>query len=116
MFEKSIFNLLAILGTSCLQGYSSFLAVTKTTIISLTISNFGQIGTQTVHGAAARECLKKFPESKNCHKNSKCFNRMSILTCWFSGEQLLPFGLLVKQIYAHSRMPIYRYKFYELSV
>ena len=41
--EKSIYNLVAMLAPSFLMGSSSFLQVTRTTIKSWQILNFGQI-------------------------------------------------------------------------
>ena len=53
-------NLVSTLAPSFLIGSSSYLQVTRTTIISRTSSNFGQIRSRTAK-LAALEGLKKFP-------------------------------------------------------
>ena len=53
-------NLVSTLASSFLIGSSSYLQVTRTTIISRTSLNFGQIGPRTAE-LAALERLKKFP-------------------------------------------------------
>ena len=58
--KKTSYNLVSTLGPSCLIGSSSYLQVTRTSIISRTSSNFGQIRPRTAE-LAALERLKKFP-------------------------------------------------------
>ena len=53
-------NLVSTLASSLLIGSTSYLQVTKTTIISQTSSNFSQIRPRTAE-LAALERLKKFP-------------------------------------------------------
>ena len=53
-------NLVSTIASSFLIGSSSYLQVTKTTIISRTSLNFGQIPERTME-LAALERLKKFP-------------------------------------------------------
>ena len=53
-------NLVSTLAPSFLIGSSSYLQVTRTSIISRTSSNFGQIRPRTAE-LAALERLKKFP-------------------------------------------------------
>ena len=57
-------NLVSILAPSFLIGSSSYLQVTRTSIMSRTSSNFGQIRPRTV-GLAALECMNKFPLTYN---------------------------------------------------
>ena len=56
--KKTTYNLVSTLAPSVLIGSSSYLPVTRTTIISRTISNFDQIRQRTVE-LAAFESLKK---------------------------------------------------------
>ena len=50
--EKLLYNVVSSLAPSILIGYSSYLQVTRTSILSRTISKFGQIGPRTVELAA----------------------------------------------------------------
>ena len=58
--EKLMYIVLNTLAPSFLIGSSLFLQVRRTTIISGTISNFGQIQPRTAE-LAALECLEKSP-------------------------------------------------------
>ena len=58
--QTALLGAVSTLVSSFLFGSSSYLHVTRTTIISRTSSNFGQIGPRTVE-LAALERLKKFP-------------------------------------------------------
>ena len=82
-----MYNIVSTLMPSFLIGSSSFLQVKRTTIISRTSLNFGQIRPRTVE-LAALECLKKSFTYLRTIQNI-------FMTCWLSGERSLPFGLLV---------------------
>ena len=58
--KKTSYNLVSTLAPSYLIGSSSYLQVTRTSIISRTSSNFSQIEARTAE-LAALERLKKFP-------------------------------------------------------
>ena len=58
--EKSMYFVVNTLAPSFLIGSSLYLQVRRTTIISRTSSNFGQIGPMTAE-LAALERIKKFP-------------------------------------------------------
>ena len=58
--EKSMYNVVNTLAPSFLIGSSLFLQVRRTTIISRTSSNFGQIPPRTEE-LAALDRIKKFP-------------------------------------------------------
>ena len=58
--EKLLYNVVTTLGPSFLIGSSSYLQVSRTSIISRTSSNFGQIRPRTGE-LAALERLKKIP-------------------------------------------------------
>ena len=58
--EKLLYNVVSSLAPSILIGYSSYLQVTRTSILSRTSSKFGQIGPRTVD-LAALERLEKSP-------------------------------------------------------
>ena len=82
-----MYNLVSTLVPLFLIGSSSYLQVMRTIIISRTSSNFVQIRPRTEE-LAALECLK----------NSFTYLRTIqniFMTCWLSGERLLPCGPLV---------------------
>ena len=56
--EKSMYNVVNTLAPSFLIGSSSYLQITRKTIISRTSSNFSQIQPRTAE-LAALECLEK---------------------------------------------------------
>ena len=58
--KKTSYNLVSTLAPSFLIGSSSYLQVSRTSIISRTSSNFSQIRPRTAE-LAALELLKKFP-------------------------------------------------------
>ena len=58
--EKSMYNVVNTLASSFLIGSSLFLQVWRTTIISRTSSNFGQIRPRTAE-LAALDRIEKFP-------------------------------------------------------
>ena len=58
--EKLLYNVVSSLAPSILIGYSSYLQVTRTSILSRTSLKFGQIGPRTVE-LAALERLEKSP-------------------------------------------------------
>ena len=58
--EKLLYNVVSSLAPSILIGYSSYLQVTRTSILSRTSSKFGQIGPRTAE-LAALERLEKSP-------------------------------------------------------
>ena len=58
--EKSMYNVVNTLASSFLIGSSLFLQVRRTTIISRTSSNFGQIRPRTAE-LAALDRIEKFP-------------------------------------------------------
>ena len=62
--KKMSYNLVSALGPSFLIGSSSYLEVSRTSIISRTSSNFSQIRPRTAE-LAALERLKKFPKTYN---------------------------------------------------
>ena len=64
MSEKTSYNLVSTLAPSFLIGSSSYLQVTRTSLISGTSSNFSQIRPRTAE-LAALEPLKKFPLTYN---------------------------------------------------
>ena len=58
--KKLLYSVVYSLAPSILIGYSSYLQVTRTSIVSRTSSKFGQIGPRTVE-LAALERLEKSP-------------------------------------------------------
>ena len=84
-----MYNVVNTLAPSLLIGSSSFLQVTRTTIKSRMSSKFGQIQLWTAELAALDGLKKSFTYLRTIQN--------ILMTCWLSGEQSFPLGLLVKK-------------------
>ena len=87
MSEKSIYNVVNTLAPSFLIGSSSFLQVTRTTIKSLMSWKFSHNQPATAELAAHDKLIFFFTYLRTIQD--------ILMTCWLSGERLVPFGLLV---------------------
>ena len=83
-----MYNVVNTLAPSFLIGSFSFSQVTKKTIKSWKSLKFSQIQPWTAELDALDQLKKSFTYLKAIQN--------ILMTCWLSGEQSLPFGLLVK--------------------
>ena len=85
-----MYNVVNTLAPSFLLETSSFLQVTKTNIKSQMCSKISQFPPWTAEIAALDQLKKSFTYLRTIQN--------ILMTCWFSGDRPLPFGLLVSKL------------------